>query len=182
LDFGAGAYLSGASLKDIFDKKIKRGHDVDLSDIINVAMMNDDKDGKHKEEWNDAWKSFEEAANTRNSRITSNLISLCRYSLSIANYFENLTRAIQKYNDDILDKSKFSDQEIYDLTNISIHWRNFCDNNGIEETRKIIHEFYHQQLKDFPIYAKNLRLFSEKILKLLNSKYEYLKIIFEIER
>jgi hypothetical protein len=182
LDFGAGAYLSGASLKDIFDKKIKRGHDVDLSDIINVAMINDGKEGKHKVEWNDAWKSFEEATNTRNSRITSNLISLCRYSLSIADYFDNLKRALQKYNDDILNKSKFSDEEIYDLTNISIHWRNFCDNNGIEETRKMIHEFYHQQLKDFPIYAKNLRHFSEKILKLLNSKYEYLKIIFEIER
>ena len=181
LDFGAGAYLSGASLKDIFDKKIKRGHDVDLSDIINVAMVNDGKEGKHKQEWLEAWKSFEEAANTRSSRITSNLISLCRYSLSIANYYDNLTEALQKYNDDILIKSKFSDEEIYDITSISIHWREFCDNNGIEDTRKMLHEFYHQQLNDFPAYAKNLRNFSKRIIKLLNSKYEYLKIIFEIE-
>ena len=182
LDFGAGAYLSGTSLKDIFDKKIKRGHDVDLSDIINIAMINDGNEGKHKEEWLEAWKSFEEAANTRNSRITSNLISLCRYSLSIADYFDNLTLTIQKYNDDILQKSKFSDEEIYDLTIISIHWREFWANNGVEETRKMLHDFYHQQLEDFPTYAKNLRLFSERILKILNSKYEYLKIIFEIER
>jgi len=30
------------------------------------------------------------------------------------------------------------------------------------------------------IHSKNLRSFTENVLKLLNSKYEYLKIIFEI--
>ncbi|TFF89936.1 MAG: hypothetical protein EU548_05585, partial [Promethearchaeota archaeon] len=39
LDFGAGSYLEGASLKEVFQKKLKRGHDVDLSDIINVVMV-----------------------------------------------------------------------------------------------------------------------------------------------
>ena len=182
LDFGAGAYLEGASLKDIFNKKIKRGHDVDLNDIINVAMINDGNTGKHKEEWLEAWSSFEEAANTRNSRTTSNLISLCRYSLSIANHLDNLTRAIQKYNDEILNKSIFSDEKINDLCMISIHWQEFFKKNGPEETRKIIHKFYHEQMKELPIYAKNLRDFAKRILTLLNSKYEYLKIIFEIEQ
>ncbi|TFG06139.1 MAG: hypothetical protein EU539_08425, partial [Promethearchaeota archaeon] len=76
LDFGAGSYLEGSSLKEIFSKKIKRGHDVDLSDIINIAMVNDGIRGPHKEEWLEAWAAFEEAANQRNSRSTSNIISL----------------------------------------------------------------------------------------------------------
>ena len=181
LDFGAGAYLEGASLKDIFHKKIKRGHDVDLSDIINVAMVNDGKVGEHKEEWLEAWSSFEEAANTRNSRTTSNLISLCRYSLSIANYLDNLTRVIQRYNDEILNKSIFSDEIIDDLCWISVHWQEFLKKNGQDETRKMIHDFYHEQMNELPFYAKNLRDFAKGILKLLNSRYEYLKIIFEIE-
>ena len=67
LDFGAGSYLEGASLKQIFTKKIKRGHDVDLSDIINVAMVNISEDTDHKEEWIKAWSAFEEAGNTRNT-------------------------------------------------------------------------------------------------------------------
>lgn len=181
LDFGAGAYLEGASLKNIFDKKIKRGHDVDLSDIINVAMVNDGRTGKHKEEWLEAWSSFEEAANTRNSRTTSNLISLCRYSLSTADYLDNLIRVIQKYHDDILNKSIFSDMKIEDLSRISIHWQEFLKKSGQEETRKMMHAFYHEQMNELPIYARNLRDFAKRILELLNSKYEYLKIIFEIE-
>lgn len=181
LDFGAGAYLEGASLKNVFNKKIKRGHDVDLSDIINVAMVNDGKTGQHKEEWLEAWSSFEEAANTRNSRTTSNLISLCRYSLSTANHLDNLTRAIQRYNDEILNKSIYPDEKINDLCMISIHWQEYCKKNGPEETRRIIHDFYNEQMKDLPIYANNLRDFVKRILSLLNSKYKYLKIIFEIE-
>jgi len=42
-------------------------------------------------------------------------------------------------------------------------------------------ESYHEQAEEKPIHAKNLRNFVNKIMKLLNSKYEYLKIIFEIE-
>ncbi|GAI99705.1 unnamed protein product [marine sediment metagenome] len=89
----------------IFNKKIKRGHDVDLSDIINVAMVNNGIDGIHKNEWLDAWNSFEQAANTRNTRTTSNLISIYRYSFAIADHLEKVGEAIKKYKDIILDKS-----------------------------------------------------------------------------
>ena len=181
LDFGAGSYLEGSSLKEIFDKKIKRGHDVDLSDIINVAMVNNGIDGVHKDEWLDTWNSFEQAANTRSTRTTSNLISTCRYSFAIADHLEKVGEAIKKNKAIILDKSKYSDEKIKLLCRISIRWEKFYEANGVDDTRKTIHDFYNKQAEEKPMHAQNLRLFAKNILKLLNSKYEYLKVIFEIE-
>ena len=181
LDFGAGSYLEGSSLKEIFDKKIKRGHDVDLSDIINVAMVNNGIDGIHKNEWLEALSSFEQAANTRNTRTTSNLISICRYSFAIADHLEKVGEAIKKYKDIILDKSNYPDEKIKSLCRISAHWEKFWDANGVDETRKMIHDFYDEQAEEKPLHAQNLRKITKNILKLLNSKYDYLKVIFEIE-
>ncbi len=182
LDFGAGSYLEGSSLKEIFDKKIKRGHDVDLSDIINVAMVNNGIDGIHKDEWLDVWNSFEQAANTRNTRSTSNLISLCRHSFAIADHLEKVGEAIKKHKDIILDKSKYPNEKIKSLCRISTQWDKFYNANGADETRKMIHDFYREQAEEKPLHAQNLRIFAKNILKLLNSKYEYLKVIFEIEQ
>jgi len=181
LDFGAGSYLTGSSLKEIFDKKIKRGHDVDLSDIINVAMVNNGVDGIHKGEWLDAWNSFEQAANTRSTRTTSNLISICRYSFAIANHLEKVGEAIRKYKEFILDKSKYSDEKIKSLCRISTHWEQCYETNGVDETRKVIHDFYNEQAEEKPLHSQNLIKFAQNILKLLNSKYEYLKVTFEVE-
>ena len=144
-------------------------------------MVNDGKEGIHKDEWLEGWSSFEQAINTRNSRTTSNLISLCRISLAIASHLEKVSHALNKYNDSIFDKSKYSDEKVRILCKISPHWAKFLEDNGSEETRKMLHDFYHEQAEEKPIHAKNLRTFANKIMKLLNSKYEYLKIIFEIE-
>ena len=78
LDFGGGSYLDGSSLKDIFKKKLKRGHDVDLSDIINVSMVFNKAEGFAVDKWYEVWDAFEESANTRSTRTISNLISLVR--------------------------------------------------------------------------------------------------------
>ncbi len=181
LDFGAGSYLEGSSLKNIFDKKIKRGHDVDLSDIINVAMINDGINGIHNDEWLKAWSCFEQAANTRNTRTTSNLISLCRYSLGVADYLESVSKSLIKYNHLILDNSKYPDDIIKSICRISIHWEKFFKENGPEKTRKMLHEFYHNQADEKAIHALNLKNFATRILDLLNSRYEYLNIKFEIK-
>ncbi|MHA1293702.1 MAG: hypothetical protein ACTSQJ_13670 [Promethearchaeota archaeon] len=181
LDFGAGSYLEGSRLKEIFSKKLKRGHDVDLSDIINVAMVNNGINGKHKEEWLDAWNIFKEAANTRSTRITSNLISLIRYALAIADHLQRVSNALKKYNDVIFDKNIFSDEDIERMCKTSIHWVTFLKVNGPDATREMFHEFYHEQIEEKHINAKNLRNFAKEVLTILNSKYEYLKLIFEIE-
>ncbi|MBY9006599.1 MAG: hypothetical protein KGD63_07560 [Candidatus Lokiarchaeota archaeon] len=180
LDFGAGSYLEGASLKQIFTKKIKRGHDVDLSDIINVAMVNISEDTDHKEEWIKAWSAFEEAGNTRNTRTVANLISLCRYSLAIADHQEKISNAIEKYHDLIYDKSEYSEDTIRSLCKISVHWVKSCKDNDIEKVRQIIHDYILEQKEERNKSVKNLILFSKKILKLLNSKFKYQNIIFEI--
>ncbi|MFW9821648.1 MAG: hypothetical protein ACFFE4_01855 [Candidatus Thorarchaeota archaeon] len=181
LDFGSGSYLEGTKLKEIFNKKLKRGHDVDLSDIINVALYNDGLEGRNKDEWNEVWESFEAATNTRNSRITSNIISLCRYSLGIADHLEQVSNAIEKYHERIYDKKEYPDEALKRICRTSIHWMEFLEKNGPDPTRTMLHEFLLEQREDKPQNVRNLRLFAEKVLKLLNSKYEYLKIVFEVE-
>ena len=174
LDFGAGSYLEGTKLKEIFNKKLKRGHDVDLSDIINVVLHN-------KDLWNDTWESFEAATNTRSSRITSNIISLCRYSLGISDYLERVSNAINKYHGRVLDMNEYPDESIKKICNMSIHWMKYFEENGSNDTRNMINKFLLEQVDEKQIQAKNLRIFVDKLLRLLNSKYEYLKIIFEVE-
>ncbi len=181
LDFGAGSYLEGTGLKEIFNKKLKRGHDVDLSDIMNVALHNKELAGRTKDEWNDTWESFEAATNTRNSRITSNLISLCRCSLCTADYLERVSKAINKYHAKILDENEYPKDSLEKICRMSIRWMNFLKENGPDDTRKMIHEFLLEQKEEKQIQANNLRIFEEKLLNLLNSKYKYLTIVFEIE-
>ena len=180
LDFGAGSYLEGTKLKEIFNKKLKRGHDVDLSDIINVALNNDGLEGRNKGEWSDVWESFEAASNTRNTRITSNLISLCRYSSGIADHLERVSSALAKYHDKIFDKKEYPDESLRRICRTSIRWTDYLDKNGPDATRNMLHEFLLEQKDEKLIHLKNIRSFTENVLKLLNSKYEYLKIVFEI--
>lgn len=186
LDFGSGSYLEGTSLKDVFRKKIKRGHNVDISDMINVAMVKG-ANGKYREdkerqnEWNEIWTAFEEAANARNKRTTSNFITLCRYSLAIANHLERTAIAIEKYHELIFDREAFPDDAIDQYCSTSIHWMKFLEINGPNETRKMIHNFLIEQKDIKPQHAKNLRELAEKVLKIINSRYKHLKVIFEIE-
>jgi len=181
LDFGAGSYLEGTELKDIFNKKLKRGHDVDLSDIMNVALYKDNLERRDKNEWNEAWEAFEAATNTRSSRITSNLISLCRYSLGTADYLVSVSNAINKYHEKILDLIEYPKEYLEKICRMSIQWMKYLKKNGTEKTRIMIYEFLIEQKDQKQVQAKNLRTFIENILKLLNSKYEYQKVVFEIE-
>ena len=123
LDFGAGKYLEGTRLKDIFKKKIKRGHDVDLSDIINVAMVLNKSEGFAIDEWYNSWEAFEESANTRNTRSISSMISLTRYSAGIADHLERLSNVLIKLHDLIFDKILNPDDKIFKFTRVSIHWQ-----------------------------------------------------------
>ena len=177
LDFGDGSYLEGSTLKDIFRKKIKRGHDVDLSDIINVAIFNNRED----EDWIDIWKVFEEVANIRSTRITSNLISLCRFSQGIADYLDKVGNAISKYNRLVFEESKYSDLEIINVCKTSSHYLNQPLSLNPHITRNRIYNNLVRQKKKKHRYAKNLRNFANKILDLLNSKYKDANVVFEIE-
>ena len=165
----------------LFNKKLKRGHDVDLSDIMNVALHNRELIDGVNSEWNDVWESFEAATNTRNSRITSNLISLCRYSLGTADYLERVINAINRHHEKILDVKEYSEENLEKICKMSIHWMKYLKENGPIETRNMIYDFLLEQKEEKWNHAENLRNFTRKVLKLLNSKYEYLNIVFEIE-
>ncbi|MHA1933321.1 MAG: hypothetical protein ACW96X_12310, partial [Promethearchaeota archaeon] len=181
LDFVNENYFEGTNLREIFIKKLKRGFDVDINDLINVALFNSKLNKNHKEEWNNAWVSFEAATNTRNSRITSNLISLCRYSIGIADHLERIKNALDKYHDKILDRNEYPDKELERICRTSIYWEKYLEENGPEPTRIMLHKFILKQKDDKPLYVRNLRSFAENVLKLLNSKYKYLKMVFEVD-
>ncbi|TXT67234.1 MAG: hypothetical protein BAJALOKI1v1_140002 [Promethearchaeota archaeon] len=182
LDFGSGSYLKGSGLEDIVHKKLNRGHDVDLSDLINVAMLQNHEDSEIQKDWADAWRAFEEAANTRNKRTISNMISLCRYAYAIADHLEKVSEAIKEHHELVCDSSEYPESKIKELCrNVSIHWEQFYKEHGIEETREMLHEFLLDQLKERPELAQNLKLFAQKVLDLINSKFMHQKVIFEIQ-
>lgn len=181
LDFGGGSYLDGTTLKDIFRKKIRRGHDVDISDIINVAMVFDKAEGFAVDKWYEGWEAFEESANTRSTRTISNLISLVRHSISIADYLERVGNILVKLHDLIFDQTLYPNRKIIKITHVSIHWQKYLKKHGPDITRELIHNYIFEQGHFKLYYSKNLRHFAEKVLDLLNSRVKNAKVIFEIE-
>ena len=182
LDFGSGSYLEGSTLKDIFKKKLRRGHDVDLSDIINVAIVNNrEGDDYLDKDWVDAWNAIEESANRRGMRSTSNIISLCRYSFGIADYLERVSIAIDKYQNTILNKSEYSDKKIIRVCQYSSHHlSNHLKLEPRSTRNRIFHNLTKQKIRKLE-YAANLRNFANNVLEMLNTKFKQAKVIFEIE-
>ncbi len=181
LDFGAGSYLEGTELKNIFYKNLKRGYDADLNDILNVASYKDNIARRDINEWNEVWESLEAITNTRSTRITSNLISLCRYSLGTAEHLVRISNSINKYHEKIFDLNEYPKDYLEKICGKSTNWMKFLQESGIEKTRIMINDFLIEQKDQKQVQAKNLRSFVKDLLKLINSKYEYQKIFFEIE-
>ncbi len=177
LDFGAGSYLEGSTLKDILKKKLKRGHEVDLSDIINVALKHSKENGELNKEWVDAWKAFEESANIRSTRITSNMISLCKYSYGVALHLKRVSKAINKYRKLILDLPLYQIIDIYKNSN---QWLSKVKILEINRIRSKIYTELLEQEKQKKLYSKNLRDFASKVLYLLNLKYRDSNVIYLI--
>jgi hypothetical protein len=181
LDFGGGSYLEGTTLKDIFRKKIKRGHDVDISDIINVAMIFNKAEGFAVDKWYEGWDAFEESANTRSTRTISNIITLVMHSYSIADYLERVGNVLINLHDLIFDQTLYPDPKIVKITQVSIHWQKYLKRHGPDVTRELIHNYIFEQGYFKLYYSKNLKHFADKMLELLNSRVKNAKVIFEIE-
>ncbi|NVM04853.1 MAG: hypothetical protein HWN67_21210 [Candidatus Helarchaeota archaeon] len=176
LNFGSGGYLEGSSLKNIIKKKLKRGFDVDLSDIINVAIVNNIPESKDP---NSPWMAIIECANMRDPRVTSNIISLSRYAYGIAYYIKRVGVSLNVYKDTFKNKKLFSDEDVIKVCKVSSHLLD-DHNYEAESTRRRIYEnlVIHERRK--LQYSKNLYKFTSRVLNLLNSKYEYARVIFEI--
>ena len=182
LDFGGGSYLDGTTLKDIMRKKIKRGHDVDISDIINVAMVFNKAEGFAVDKWYEGWEAFEESGNTRSTRTISNMITIVRHSYSIADYLERVGNVLINLHDLIFDQTIYPDQKIVKITRVSIHWRKYLKRHGLDITRELIHNYIFEQGYIKRYYSKNLRHFADKMLDLLNSRVKNAKVVFEIKK
>ena len=182
LDFGGGSYLDGTTLKDIFRKKIKRGHDVDISDIINVAMVFNKAEGFAVDKWYEGWDAFEESANTRSTRTISNIITLVLHSHSVADYLKRVGNVLIKLHDLIFDQTIYPNKKIVKITRVSIHWQKYLKRHGPDITRELIHHYILEQGYFKLYYSKNLRHFADKMLELLNSRVKNAKVVFEIEK
>ncbi|MFX1293984.1 MAG: hypothetical protein ACFFD2_03865 [Promethearchaeota archaeon] len=178
LDFGAGSYLEGSSLKNIIKKKIIRGHDVDLSDIINVAIVNNIPKNLDVDS---PWTSFEECINIRHKRINSNLISLCKYSHGIADYLKKVGESIKLFKDLVLHEFYIPNNEIIKICKLSSHWLKKMKLDTALVTRERIYNNLLQQEHKKLHYSNTLRNFAFRVIDLLNSKYLDAGIIFEIE-
>ncbi|MFX1398899.1 MAG: hypothetical protein ACFFAS_17855 [Promethearchaeota archaeon] len=179
MDFGGGCYLEGSTIKDIFKKKLKRGHDVDLNDIINVMAENFGKTNDLKDK---AWLAIEESANVRSSRVTANMLSLCRFSKGIADHFENVYNAIDTYYREVLDNQKYPDKLLLKIYRKSSHHLDYWFTLNERNTRSRIFNNLFKEKRMKLRHSQNLRIFSDKVLKLLNLKYRHLKIIFEVDQ
>jgi hypothetical protein len=182
LDFGGGSYLDGTTLKDIFRKKIRRGHEVDISDIINVAMIFNKAEGFAVDKWYEGWDAFEESANTRSTRTISNIITLIRHSYSIADYLERVGDVLIKLHDLIFDQTIYPDKKIVKITRVSVHWQKYLKRHGPDITRELIHHYILEQGYFKRYYSKNLKHFADKVLDLLNSRVKNAKVVFEIKK
>lgn len=181
MDFGNGSYLDGSDLKSVIKKKMKRGHDVDLSDIINVAMVQYGTESDKHEKWAQAWEAIEESANTRETRIISNLISLVRYALAVAEYIERVGKALETHAKLIYDHKSYPDQEVKRICRYSSHWTGYMINNGYENTRNLIYSYIIEQLTAKRFHSRNLKDFSADVLELINNKLAHMNTIIEIE-
>jgi len=175
-DFGAGSFLSGSKIKDIIKKKITRGYDVDLSDIINIALKNnlpttDDPD--------EPWAAFIECSNMRASKVTSNLISLCRYSYGIAYYLKRVGVVIHKYRNDLKDNERFPDEQVMKICKVSSHWLKTYHDSPEAARSRIYDNLERHEYRKLE-HSRNLFGFMVRVITLLNEKYEQAKILFEI--
>jgi hypothetical protein len=175
LDFGAGAYLEGSSLKDNLKKKMYRGLDVDLSDIINTAILNNIPESPNE---SSPWAAFKECCNMRHSRVISNTISLCRFSRGIAGYLERVGRSIQMFKETVKNPNNIPNQDILMICRVSSHLLKVEDMSTPESTRDRIYKNLVVQEQRKIEYSNNLRQFGDRILELLNQKF--VETVFEI--
>ncbi|MHA1263707.1 MAG: hypothetical protein ACTSRS_00575 [Candidatus Helarchaeota archaeon] len=178
MDFGSGSYLEGCSLKDVLKKKIVRGHDVDLSDIINVAIVGNIPENYEPDS---PWMAFEEAANMRHRRVNSNLISLSRYAHGIADYLYHVGESIRLYKGLVKDQSKIPNPEILKICRVSSHWLSRQVPQEPAATRYRIYNNLVKMERKKIQYSETLREFANRIFNLLNKKYEAAGIFFKIQ-
>ena len=175
LDFGAGAYLEGSSLKDNIKKKIYRGLDVDLSDIINTAIANNIPESTDELS---PWAAFKECCNMHHSRVISNIISLCRYSQGIAGYLERVGKSIRLFKETVKNRKYIPNQDILMICRVSSHSLKIDEMNAPDAARERIYSNLVIQEQRKIEYSNNLRQFADRVLELLNQKF--VETIFEI--
>ena len=175
LDFGSGSYLEGSSLKANIKKKLTRGYDVDLSDIINTAIPNNFPESGDE---NSPWTAFKECCNMRHLRTTSNIISLCRYSRGIAYYLKRVGKSIQMFTETVKNPLYIPNQDILMICRISTHSLKLGEMDSPNIIRERIYQnlIQHEQRKIQ--YSNNLRDFASRVLDLLNQKYN--KVVFKV--
>ncbi|MHA1682149.1 MAG: hypothetical protein ACTSUE_14520 [Promethearchaeota archaeon] len=191
-DFGgAEAAVEGPGLKGIIKKKFLRCHDVDINDILNVAIrgyLNIDED-----EENHPWRAVMETLWRGGEEDVSHVISVCQYAFSIAQHYRNVGHALEKHVKDFLVRKQVSDEEIRKIYNThtpvlvkssSYYWEPFGkgDATSIKEMRHELYNFFLKQAEDRVHYGSRLNTFAHALNWALNKRFRRQKIKFFIAK
>ncbi len=110
---GTDQAVYGIGLKNIVKKKLSRCHEVDISDVINIALSGyfniDEEEERHP------WRAVMEVLNRNSVDDCAHIILICQYSFAILEYYRNLGRTLETHAVDFLDKNLYDDESIKEI-------------------------------------------------------------------
>ncbi len=179
---GVDAAVEGVGLKGILSWKFRRCHDVDISDIINVALkgyLNIDQDDiVHP------WRAVMEALWRGGKDDIGHLITVSQHAFAIANHLRSVGLALEEHVADFLDKNHINTAQIEEIYNKqtpishkllgSINWEPFKRGSAstIKQMRKELYSFFLNQSEKRLNYASRLKTFAHALVWSLNAKFK----------
>ncbi len=182
---GVDATLEGPGLKQILKFKFYRCHDVDISDIINVALMgllNIDED-----EADHPWRAVMETLWRASSVDVAHVITICRYAYAVAEHIQNVSHVLKKHVQDFFVPKIFPDEEIkiiYGMQTPVIpgkthyYWEPFEAGTAtdVKEMRKELYRFFREEAQRRMFYSSRLRSFAHTLVWALNWRFKPSKV------
>ncbi|NMC08235.1 MAG: hypothetical protein GYA24_23715 [Candidatus Lokiarchaeota archaeon] len=184
---GVGATLEGPGLKAILKFKLFRCHDVDVSDIINVALMGllniDEEEPEHP------WRAIMETMWRASSTDITHIITIVQHAYSIGAHLQKLSHVLKDHVQDFLIPHKIADEVIKTLYGVATpiipggaryNWVPFEAGTAtdVKDMRKELYRFFREEASRRMFYSSRLRSFAHTLAWSLNRRFKASKIKF----
>ncbi len=184
---GADATLDGPGLKAILKFKFFRCHDIDINDIINVAIMgllNIEED-----EPNHPWRAVMETLWRGGMDDIAHLIAICQHSFPIATHILKVANALKEHVQDFFIPNVFPDEEIKRIYSMQTpvipggthyYWEPFQagTSTDVKEMRKELYRFFLDEAEKRFYYGSRVRSFGHTLVWALNRRFKPSKVRF----
>ncbi|MBN2151862.1 MAG: hypothetical protein JW839_10475 [Candidatus Lokiarchaeota archaeon] len=189
---GVGPAVEGPGLKGIVKKKLDRCHEVDISDVINVAIaghLNIDED-----EPRHPWRAVMEILNRISADDCAHLILVCQYAFSIVQYYRDVGQALETHTPGFLSKKVFSDEEIKGIymkqTPVvagggqSYFWEPFIRGSAstVTEMRRELYNYFTREGWKRILNGSRLNTFAHALNWSMNRRYRRQRVRFVITK